>query len=89
MANRKTKQPLMVVNLWLIVLFVSRLKALSASVHSDDSIPGMRTHKRREDKITCRFLCGVKCNIVLKSNNQSTLTRNKAEKSCYICGVSL
>lgn len=89
MANRKTKQPPMVVNLWLIVLFVSKLKALSTSVHSDDSIPGMRTHKRREDKITCRFLCGVKCKIVLKSESQSTLTRNKAEKSCYKCGVSL
>ncbi len=70
MANRKTKQPLMVVNLWLIVLFVSRLKAPSASVHSDDSIPGMRTHKRREEKNTCCFLCGVKCKIVLKSKSQ-------------------
>lgn len=50
MAKKKTKHPSMVVNLWLIVLFVSRLKALSASVHSDDLIPGMRTHKRRENR---------------------------------------
>lgn len=50
MASRKTKQPPMVVNLWLIVLFVSRLKALRAPVHSDDSIPGIRTHKRRKNR---------------------------------------
>lgn len=88
MAKRKTKQPPMVVNLWLIVLFVSRLKALSASVHSDDSIPGMRTHKRQENRGQNYMPLPSWCKVQHRSK-QNTLTKNKAEKSCCKCSVSV